>query len=756
MRDSVRIKTTLPVALAAFRIAVKKGATPAAADTAGGDTVVAGQPLYVRITPTDANGNDIFTYQYRYLKLAVTGFSHTDTIKQPMTKQFGRYGIYWKTADAITLTDSLAGVAYGQADNDCTFTDNTEDFIFYTSKVDEALSVSVWSVPKDTAQNDTISATLSGNIMVKNAPKDTLVLSTTARTNLGYWQDTPFDLNIAVKDSFMNPVQDTTYLVMITANHNGVDGIENQVLVKDNKNIRIKLDHQMTGLLFYASTSQDILGNTINPAIRGYLGDGTSGVDVGAATVNAPASLRGRDFPGDAGGYIMLTFPPSANHPGQGTSVSMNLPIDYYMVYRSSTSSASDAVQWSIIPAAPLPTGIDSVRAVIDVKGATSTLGYYWVAAVKGDLPPGVIGADLSKAAGIQIPENASLGVRVTDEMNLSAAAANEQYAVVSADGNYVISNLSNRVRARAVDNTLPRGVFTAGGTAITLSDVLVVASVYGDETNFDPVFDLVEDGVIDLRDIIWQIFRLGTTQKSGKEGALINDGVNQSATLNVESNSSSDALFNLQVTLKGGEEVAGYRFTVTYNADDYEFMKGDQGEYMTSEDGSVLFQINDEVEGQVTVVALYTGANTGSAKGDGILANLEFAWNGDEMSEIKVEDIQLIDQSALINELEGVLIERPIALPNEYALGQNYPNPFNPETTIKFSLPEAGNVQLVIYNILGQKVRSLVSEDMKPGFKSIVWDGSNDLGVKVASGIYIYQIRANNFVAQKKMVFMK
>jgi len=89
--------------------------------------------------------------------------------------------------------------------------------------------------------------------------------------------------------------------------------------------------------------------------------------------------------------------------------------------------------------------------------------------------------------------------------------------------------------------------------------------------------------------------------------------------------------------------------------------------------------------------------------------------------------------------------------LPVVFKLHQNYPNPFNPTTTISFDLPEAANVKLVIYNIMGQQVAELKNENMQPGFYKMNFNASH-----LASGVYIYRIQANNFAAIKKMTILK
>ena len=75
---------------------------------------------------------------------------------------------------------------------------------------------------------------------------------------------------------------------------------------------------------------------------------------------------------------------------------------------------------------------------------------------------------------------------------------------------------------------------------------------------------------------------------------------------------------------------------------------------------------------------------------------------------------------------------------------------------SICFDLPEAGNVNLSIYNLMGQKIRSLSSEMMTPGYHAIIWDGTNDMGSQVSTGMYFYSIQSSEFQATKKMLFLK
>ena len=96
--------------------------------------------------------------------------------------------------------------------------------------------------------------------------------------------------------------------------------------------------------------------------------------------------------------------------------------------------------------------------------------------------------------------------------------------------------------------------------------------------------------------------------------------------------------------------------------------------------------------------------------------------------------------------------IERNFALvPQDYTLSQNYPNPFNPITNIQFSIPKTEFVSLKIYNLLGQKVTTLVDKKQPAGSYQVQWDAS-----RFASGVYYYQLKVGDYVQTRKMVLLK
>jgi len=100
--------------------------------------------------------------------------------------------------------------------------------------------------------------------------------------------------------------------------------------------------------------------------------------------------------------------------------------------------------------------------------------------------------------------------------------------------------------------------------------------------------------------------------------------------------------------------------------------------------------------------------------------------------------------------------LSNPDAQPRGYVLSQNYPNPFNPSTTISYDLPISGPVEMTIYNVRGQMVRTLIDEDQSAGSHSIQWDGRTDRGQLASSGIYFYRLRSGDWSHTRKMVLMK
>ena len=118
---------------------------------------------------------------------------------------------------------------------------------------------------------------------------------------------------------------------------------------------------------------------------------------------------------------------------------------------------------------------------------------------------------------------------------------------------------------------------------------------------------------------------------------------------------------------------------------------------------------------------------------------------------EFALDDIYW-DGGGTVNVIEGEFGETP----TKYSLNNNYPNPFNPVTTLRYDLSENGLVNITIYDMLGREVKTLINQTQDAGYKSVIWDATNDYGKPVSAGIYLYQIQAGEYISTKKMVLLK
>jgi hypothetical protein len=158
---------------------------------------------------------------------------------------------------------------------------------------------------------------------------------------------------------------------------------------------------------------------------------------------------------------------------------------------------------------------------------------------------------------------------------------------------------------------------------------------------------------------------------------------------------------------------------------------------------------------------------------GKGLIANLVFEIEDPSVNSVSIEPIEMDDpwhrlmfvyhEYETDGSIKNVITEYPefgaaVAytnpvdqLPTEYNLAQNYPNPFNPKTQISFALPHSGKVKLVVYNVLGQEVETLVDAEMEAGNHTVSWEAS-----KYSSGVYFYRLDAERYTQTLKMMLLK
>ncbi len=148
-------------------------------------------------------------------------------------------------------------------------------------------------------------------------------------------------------------------------------------------------------------------------------------------------------------------------------------------------------------------------------------------------------------------------------------------------------------------------------------------------------------------------------------------------------------------------------------------------GNNINSEFATLVFKVSDDINVDSTIITLK-----------------KLRWNEDE-----IKDNSSFAVFRIVSDLESSVEN----VPKSYKLYQNFPNPFNPKTVISYQLPVISDVDLSIYNLLGQKIVTLVSEKQKAGYHQVEWDATG-----FSSGVYYYKIEAGNFVETRKMVYLK
>ena len=215
-----------------------------------------------------------------------------------------------------------------------------------------------------------------------------------------------------------------------------------------------------------------------------------------------------------------------------------------------------------------------------------------------------------------------------------------------------------------------------------------------------------------------------------------------------------------LHVTITGGEAVAGYQFTVAFDPNVLRYVSANTADYLPTDAFTVPLPENERI-------TLVTAArkDTPLGSGDGTLATLTFEVLMAKAYGVHLTDVMLSDATAtaLAVQWQDTRVDGSMeTLPAERtSLLRNYPNPFNPETWIPYQLAEPADVTLTIYEANGKLVRTLALGHQAAGTyqsrgRAAYWDGRNNQGERVASGLYFYTLTAGDFTATGKMIIVK
>ncbi len=284
-----------------------------------------------------------------------------------------------------------------------------------------------------------------------------------------------------------------------------------------------------------------------------------------------------------------------------------------------------------------------------------------------------------------------------------------------------------------------------------------------GDD-NYNLLADIDGDADVDLDDFNMFASSWGRTAvgPSSKPLVLL-PGINENAEFSLRLGSDRvvpGELIAVDVALANVQSLVGYGFVLHYDADKFEFVSAAPAaeDLLKSTGGETpLFQ-HWVADGQVAIANSVVNGTAVSGDGDVVQLTFRVLKEFEENARFEVADGLVFDPQQLSNlaVVAGVLELQ--STPMEFALHQNFPNPFNPDTTIKYELAESADVTLQIYNVLGQVVRTLVAyESQNPGRYQVRWDGMDDRGVSVSSGVYFYQISAEGkFHDVRKLMLLK
>jgi hypothetical protein len=297
--------------------------------------------------------------------------------------------------------------------------------------------------------------------------------------------------------------------------------------------------------------------------------------------------------------------------------------------------------------------------------------------------------------------------------------------------------------------------------------DIVAFAAAFGSSKGddaYNPQADVNGDDMVDEEDFVIIVTSWGRTATGPATKPLVLlPGINENAEFSLSLGSErviAGELVAVDVSLANVEALMGYGFTLNYETDKFEFVSvapADE-DLLTSTGGETPLFHHIVADGQVEVVNGMVHGTAVSGGGDIVRFVFRVLREFEDNARFEIADGLVFDPSQLQNPAVVAGVLELQSTPREFALHQNFPNPFNPDTTIKYELAESADVTLQIYNVLGQVVRTLVgSEAQNAGRYQIRWNGMDDRGVPVSSGVYFYRISADGkFQNVRKLMLLK
>ncbi|MBN2009889.1 T9SS type A sorting domain-containing protein [candidate division KSB1 bacterium] len=313
------------------------------------------------------------------------------------------------------------------------------------------------------------------------------------------------------------------------------------------------------------------------------------------------------------------------------------------------------------------------------------------------------------------------------------------------------------------------------GDQDIDIIDVQLVAAHWNTKVgdpNYDEVYDVDNegqgDGDVDIIDVqliaSWWNKPLPLNGMSNFGSSVVKPSDDRFVAVRIAANkpSSPDKYPSLTMFVANVHDLGAFQFDVVSQQKNVKVLNVELGGFLSSTENKVitLGPAKDAAKNRYTIGAFSYG-NQNGPDGVGTLVTVYFDGNVTNSTPIEIANIILTDING--NQLQVGAVDADYTdwsgdqlIPDGFVLQQNYPNPFNPTTFIRFDLPASSFVSLNIFNMQGQLVRKLVNETKAPDTYTIQWNGLNEAGERVPSGIYIYTLNAGAFKSTRKMLLLK
>ncbi len=475
---------------------------------------------------------------------------------------------------------------------------------------------------------------------------------------------------------------------------------------------------------------------TLNPAGGAY--------DAGTVVTLEATPTAGWQFDGWSGDLSGTTNPATLTMDANKTVTATfsEIPVNQFTL--TVTTAGQGSVTLS--PAG----GVYDAGTVVTVE-AIADAGWFfsgWSGDLNGSVNPGTITMDANKSITANFSEDGGGSGTVVFEDVVSGTASSS--STVSTSANVIAAN--NHLYIAAISSRKNLAVISVSGLGLTWA--LVKTQCAGRNQTVVSVWKAiglpVADGIVtatftaSVDNAVIAVTRYSGVNTSTPVGNIVSgntNGVDGDCSGGTDSDlyafdltASSGAIAYNAVALRNKKHTPGAGFT-----ERYEGSQGSGGAVagMAVQDQSIISAGTISINGNISRTVDWAVVG---------LEILPASTTGKVMAMGKIGRINPT--------LKGV--SGTLAIPENFEMKPNYPNPFNPETTIEYGLPENANVRMIIYNILGQQIRELVNQFQPAGFHQVRWNGRDDVGASVGSGIYFLRITAGQQTRMQRLILQK